>query len=329
MGFHWPVTWHLYYWWDPVYNGSGRDIKSLVAICSVSSFLVEGAPLPLVASLGIPSHGFRFLEVRLVLDLGEELVDWFFENQVNPLPFSDSIVYRILLPFDKWSLTPGKCSGGLSSLPDTVLQLGKHLDLGHEGGLLLFATGGANYRTRWDDFAYGRHLAAIEFGSHISFLVPLGIEHVAEIHLGFRSLGGLSPLTCHHSLVVSSAIQAYLCFMAPLSRPSRGGRVGSLFQLAWHNNFGRFHQSAINHDLRQFGQLPLCGGCQKVLWRASYPLSFDIPRERCLLLPLAQASSAVVVPRSLNRGISGVMKALDRAALVFGNIRTELDARLC
>ncbi|GFS35039.1 hypothetical protein Acr_00g0037470 [Actinidia rufa] len=25
MGFHWPVTWHLYYWWDPVYNGSGRD----------------------------------------------------------------------------------------------------------------------------------------------------------------------------------------------------------------------------------------------------------------------------------------------------------------
>ena len=25
MGFHWSVTWHLYYWWDPVYNGPGRD----------------------------------------------------------------------------------------------------------------------------------------------------------------------------------------------------------------------------------------------------------------------------------------------------------------
>ena len=28
MGFHWPVTWHLYDWWDPVYNGLGRDNKS-------------------------------------------------------------------------------------------------------------------------------------------------------------------------------------------------------------------------------------------------------------------------------------------------------------
>ena len=83
---------------------------------------MEGAPPPLVTSLGIPSHGFRSLEVRLVPDLGQELADQLFENHVNPLPCLDFVVYRILLMFFERSLTPRRCSRGHLSLPDIVLQ---------------------------------------------------------------------------------------------------------------------------------------------------------------------------------------------------------------
>ncbi|GFY83158.1 hypothetical protein Acr_02g0013980 [Actinidia rufa] len=52
-----------------------------------------------------------------------------------------------------------------------------------------------------------------------------------------------------------------------------------------------------------------------------------ISQERCRSLPLAQPSNAVIVLSSLNRGISNVTKALDRAAFVFGSVRTELRRR--
>ena len=64
-----------------------ENLKSPVAICSVSIFFMEKTPPPLVAPLGVSPHGFGFLEVGLISDTGEELMDWFFENHVNPLPY--------------------------------------------------------------------------------------------------------------------------------------------------------------------------------------------------------------------------------------------------
>ena len=47
-----------------------------------------------------------FLEVRFVSNLGEEFVDWFFDNHVDPLPHPILVVNRVLLLLFEWSLTP-------------------------------------------------------------------------------------------------------------------------------------------------------------------------------------------------------------------------------
>ena len=69
-------------------------------------FLVSTSP-SLVALPRVSFHGFRLFEVRFILDLGEELVDWFFENHVDPLPHPTLVVNQALLMLFEQPLIPG------------------------------------------------------------------------------------------------------------------------------------------------------------------------------------------------------------------------------
>ncbi|GFY84505.1 hypothetical protein Acr_03g0012790 [Actinidia rufa] len=87
---------------------------------------------PLVASLGVPSHGIGFPVVGFVLDPGEEFVDWFFENHVNPLPRSAFKINGIIPSLLEESLAPGVSPSGFLFLLDIVLQPSEHFDPRHK-----------------------------------------------------------------------------------------------------------------------------------------------------------------------------------------------------
>ncbi|GFZ21466.1 hypothetical protein Acr_29g0006280 [Actinidia rufa] len=53
---------------DPIFKLAKEFLKSLAVLDFVPSFFVEGAPPPLIASLGVPTHGVGPFDVRLVLD---------------------------------------------------------------------------------------------------------------------------------------------------------------------------------------------------------------------------------------------------------------------
>ena len=93
---------------------------------------MEGTSPPLVASLGVSSHGVGLLEIKFVSNLGEEFVDWFFENHIYPLPYPVLVLTQVFSLLFEWSLTSGGCSRSLFHLLDIVLQPGEHLDPGHE-----------------------------------------------------------------------------------------------------------------------------------------------------------------------------------------------------
>ena len=69
------------------------------------------------------------------------------------------------------------------------------------------------------------------------------------------------------------------------------------------------------------------GDCQKVLRRASYLLSSDIPWEYRRPLPLVQASNTVIVSSSLSSGTSDTTKALGWTVFIFGSDCSELWCR--
>ena len=91
-----------------------------------------------------------------VLDSGKELVDWFFENHVNPLPHSILIINLAFIPLFEWSLTSGGCSSSFLRLLDIFLQTGEHLDLriwGPEGRLQSWASSSPGVSPRGSSWA--------------------------------------------------------------------------------------------------------------------------------------------------------------------------------
>ena len=93
---------------------------------------MERTPPPLIAPLGVFSYGFGFLEVGFISDMGNEFVDWFFEDHVDPLPNPTLVVNRAFLLLLVRTLTHGNNPCSFLHLLNVVLQPGEHLDPGHE-----------------------------------------------------------------------------------------------------------------------------------------------------------------------------------------------------
>ena len=66
----------------------------------VSHFFVEGTSPPLVMSFRISSHEFG-----LIANSGEELIDWFFKNYIDLLPYPTLVVNWALLMLIEQTLT--------------------------------------------------------------------------------------------------------------------------------------------------------------------------------------------------------------------------------
>ncbi|GFY90860.1 hypothetical protein Acr_07g0010560 [Actinidia rufa] len=86
----------------------------------------------LVVSFGISSHWLGLPEVLFVSDLGDEFVDWFFENQIDNLSHPILVFTRAFFLLLEWTLTMGYHPCCFIYLFDVILQLGEHLNPRHE-----------------------------------------------------------------------------------------------------------------------------------------------------------------------------------------------------
>ena len=84
-----------------------KKLQNSVILSFVPLLLVKGTLPSLIAPFGVPSHGVRLFKVRLVLNLGEELVNWFLENHIDPLPHTALVINRVFLSFFERPFTPG------------------------------------------------------------------------------------------------------------------------------------------------------------------------------------------------------------------------------
>ena len=98
-----------------------KKLQSSAILSFVPLLFVKGTLPPLIAPFGVPSHLVGLLEVRLVSNSGEELVDWFLKNHIDPLPYPVLIINRaFLLPFE-CPFVPRSCPYISFHLPDVIL----------------------------------------------------------------------------------------------------------------------------------------------------------------------------------------------------------------
>ena len=98
----------------------------------MSPLLMERTPPPLIASLRVPSYGVGFPVVGVVSDPGEEFMDWFFENHIDPLPRPTFKIDGIVPSLLEESLVLRAGPSDFFCLLDIVLQPSEHFNPRHK-----------------------------------------------------------------------------------------------------------------------------------------------------------------------------------------------------
>ncbi|GFZ18449.1 hypothetical protein Acr_27g0001880 [Actinidia rufa] len=232
-----------------------------------------GASPPLVALLRVSSHGFGLSEVRFVLDLGEEFIDWFLKNHIDSLPHPVLVNNRVLLTLFERALTPVpkigwrvECQVLPESLPKSQPELVAHhcqllealLDLVVDSLLNHF-----NPRLPRLDESTPHIRAFIWFQKAIICLTWLKCDLKSDFPPYNVNLGGVNFSSgsdnlarCRCPLIIEPGAQVdmVLALLSILTFPRWECRFSNpVFKLFCFCHWDQFHQPVVSQELCHFG----------------------------------------------------------------------------